>query len=68
MLWTTNRQTREEEDGAYCLLRIFGINIPLIYGEGREEALQRLRREVDKSSNKVETNIALFIVPFEKNA
>jgi hypothetical protein len=41
--WTANRQTTEEEDGAYCLFGIFGVHLPLIYGEGKENALERLR-------------------------
>ncbi|KAL6155796.1 hypothetical protein ACJQWK_05013 [Exserohilum turcicum] len=42
--WTKNRETTREEDRAYCLFGIFGIHLPLIYGEGEENALKRLRR------------------------
>ncbi|KAI1664089.1 Heterokaryon incompatibility protein [Pyrenophora tritici-repentis] len=41
--WAANRQTTEEEDEAYCLFGIFGVHLPLIYGEGKENALERLR-------------------------
>ncbi|KAI0568955.1 hypothetical protein Alg130_11859, partial [Pyrenophora tritici-repentis] len=41
--WAANRRTTEEEDGAYCLFGIFGVHLPLIYGEGKENALERLR-------------------------
>jgi hypothetical protein len=34
MSWASNRQTTRTEDMAYCLLGIFGINMPLLYGEG----------------------------------
>ena len=34
MSWATHRKTTKEEDVAYCLLGIFDINMPLIYGEG----------------------------------
>ncbi|KAI0911818.1 hypothetical protein F4823DRAFT_263721 [Ustulina deusta] len=34
MSWAAKRSTSREEDEAYCLLGIFNINIPLIYGEG----------------------------------
>lgn len=44
--WTDNRRTTREEDGAYCLLGIFGIHMPLIYGEGRENAFKRLHKKV----------------------
>ncbi|KAF2846474.1 HET-domain-containing protein [Plenodomus tracheiphilus IPT5] len=44
--WAANRQTTEEEDGAYCLFGIFGVHLPLIYGEGKENALERLKSAV----------------------
>ncbi|KAF1735623.1 Vegetative incompatibility protein HET-E-1 [Beauveria bassiana] len=36
--WARNRQTKYEEDMAYSLLAIFSVFLPLIYGEGRDEA------------------------------
>jgi hypothetical protein len=48
MTWSANRQTTKDEDGAYCLLGIFSIFMPLIYGEGKENALKRLQREIDE--------------------
>ena len=44
--WAENRQTTREEDGAYCLLGIVGCYLPLIYGEGKESALKRLKKEM----------------------
>jgi hypothetical protein len=35
-----------EEDGAYSLLGIFDIHLPLIYGEGRKKALKRLQKAI----------------------
>jgi hypothetical protein len=35
MFWAANRKTTRVEDIAYCLLGIFNINMPLLYGEGR---------------------------------
>jgi len=49
--WAENRQTTRKEDEAYSLLGIFDIQIPLLYGEGRDKALKRLREEIDKPSN-----------------
>ena len=46
--WAENRQTMRKEDLAYSLLGIFDVYMPLIYGEGRENALKRLREEIDK--------------------
>jgi hypothetical protein len=45
--WTIGRDTKEVEDQAYCLLGIFGIYMPLIYGEGKN-ASTRLREEIKK--------------------
>jgi hypothetical protein len=53
MLWTQHRATRRDEDHAYSLLGIFDISMPVIYGEGRENAFRRLRRELDESSRKL---------------
>jgi hypothetical protein len=50
MSWVASRETTCKEDIAYSLLGIFDVNMPLIYGEGRERALKRLREEIDKAS------------------
>jgi hypothetical protein len=34
MSWASKRGTTRVEDLAYCLIGIFGINIPMLYGEG----------------------------------
>jgi hypothetical protein len=47
MRWAEGRQTTKDEDGAYCLLGIFNVFMPLIYGEGKDSALRRLQRELD---------------------
>jgi hypothetical protein len=47
--WAENRQTTRKEDGAYCLLGIFGIYMPLIYGEGQDNAIKRLKKEIQES-------------------
>jgi hypothetical protein len=33
---------------AYSLLGMFNVYMPLIYGEGRENVVKRLREEIDK--------------------
>jgi hypothetical protein len=48
MSWAESRQTTREEDMAYSLLGIFGVYMPLIYGEGRENAIGRLREAIDR--------------------
>lgn len=49
MSWANGRQTTREEDAAYCLLGIFGVNMPLLYGEG-SKAFKRLQFEIIKIS------------------
>jgi hypothetical protein len=49
MSWAKNRHTTRQEDAAYCLLGIFDVHMPLIYGEGREKALIRLRKETQET-------------------
>jgi hypothetical protein len=46
--WAEKRQTTREEDSAYCLFGIFGVHLPLIYGEGKEKALKRLKRAIEE--------------------
>ncbi|KAF2846575.1 HET-domain-containing protein, partial [Plenodomus tracheiphilus IPT5] len=48
LAWAAKRQTKREEDAAYCLLGIFGVFMPLMYGEGRKNALARLEKRFKK--------------------
>jgi len=50
MSWASNRETKRKEDMAYCLLGIFGIAIPMIYGEGGEQAFIRLQEQIMKNT------------------
>ena len=50
MSWAEDRDTTRKEDKAYTLLGIFDVHMPLIYGEGSENAFKRLREEIDKAS------------------
>ncbi|KAF1810813.1 HET-domain-containing protein [Eremomyces bilateralis CBS 781.70] len=66
--WVEKRQTTEEEDMTYCLLGIFGVFLPLIYGEGKENAMRRLRREIKDSEHKSRSYEKLArTMPFERN-
>jgi hypothetical protein len=47
MSWASQRETTRIEDQAYCLMGLFGINMPLLYGEGRR-AFHRLQEEIMK--------------------
>jgi hypothetical protein len=46
MSWLGQRNTKREEDLAYSLLGIFDVHMPLIYGERKEKAFARLRKEI----------------------
>lgn len=48
MAWATGRDTTKEEDKVYCLLGIFGVFLPLIYGEGESHARIRLKEQIEK--------------------
>jgi len=51
MSWAAFRETTRPEDIAYCLMGIFGVNMPLLYGEGEEKAFLRLQEEILKDSD-----------------
>jgi hypothetical protein len=40
MSWAADRETTRIEDLAYCLLGIFGVSMPLLYGEGKKAFLR----------------------------
>ncbi|KAF4946504.1 hypothetical protein FGADI_11142 [Fusarium gaditjirri] len=44
--WASGRETTVEEDESYSLLGLFGISLPLIYGEGGRQAFNRLQRQL----------------------
>ncbi|KAG2359515.1 hypothetical protein BDR07DRAFT_1378631 [Suillus spraguei] len=44
--WASTRITTVEEDIAYSLFGIFGVQLPIIYGEKKQGALGRLLQEI----------------------
>jgi len=50
MSWAASRQTTRIEDVAYCLLGIFDVNLPMIYGEGGK-AFLRLQEAIALATN-----------------
>ncbi|CAG5162325.1 uncharacterized protein ALTATR162_LOCUS6199 [Alternaria atra] len=52
--WAAKRTTTVAEDRVYCLLGIFGVFLPLIYGEGEEYATLRLKEEIQKRQQRRE--------------
>lgn len=51
MSWAASRRTTRLEDRAYCLMGLFSVNMPMLYGEGEERAFLRLQEEIMKSSD-----------------
>ncbi|THU97580.1 HET-domain-containing protein, partial [Dendrothele bispora CBS 962.96] len=51
MSWAASRETKRPEDIAYCLMGLFGVNMPTIYGEGEAKAFMRLQQEIIKYSD-----------------
>lgn len=49
MCWAARRHTTRLEDRAYSLMGLFGVSMPLIYGEG-ENAFFRLQLEIMKTT------------------
>jgi hypothetical protein len=50
MSWASRRQTTRVEDLAYCLLGIFDVAMPMLYGEGAK-AFIRLQEEIMKKDD-----------------
>ncbi|KAI6118069.1 heterokaryon incompatibility protein-domain-containing protein [Pisolithus sp. B1] len=50
MSWAADRQTTRVEDRSYSLMGLFGVSMPMLYGEG-EKAFQRLQLEIMRASN-----------------
>ncbi|KAI6110449.1 heterokaryon incompatibility protein-domain-containing protein, partial [Pisolithus croceorrhizus] len=49
MSWAADRKTTREEDRAYSLMGLCGVNMPMLYGEGKK-AFQRLQLEIIRTS------------------
>jgi hypothetical protein len=67
MSWAARRTTTRVEDEAYCLMGLFQVNMPLLYGEGRR-AFRRLQEEIIRARE----DYTIFVwqsgdSPYEKN-
>jgi len=71
--WVKGRETSCKEDKAYSMLGIFGVYLPLIYGEGYKNALGRLEEEIARSQGGVidqdtkAKRVPLSTVPFQRD-
>ncbi|KAF2963124.1 hypothetical protein GQX73_g10456 [Xylaria multiplex] len=53
MSWSSGRNAKRPEDKAYSLMGIFNVYMPLLYGEGEEEAILRLRGGINIRSGRL---------------
>jgi hypothetical protein len=51
--WASKRITEKPEDIAYSLFGIFGVHLPVIYGENKQKALGRLLEEIVAQSRDI---------------
>ncbi|KAI1175536.1 HET-domain-containing protein [Nemania sp. FL0916] len=51
MSWAAKREVSRPEDMAYCLIGVFSVSMPMLYGEGAEKAFLRLQEELMKESD-----------------
>lgn len=61
--WAEGRKTTRKEDGAYCLMGLFDIHMPLLYGEGVDKAMKRLMRHIPQSLNGKSPQIPCIAMP-----
>ncbi|KAF1931939.1 HET-domain-containing protein [Didymella exigua CBS 183.55] len=66
MSWASNRTTSKEEDLAYCLLGIFDVHMPLLYGEQLTAAFRRLQIEILQMQD--DTSIFAWQTPLQTDA
>ncbi|KAF2761280.1 HET-domain-containing protein [Pseudovirgaria hyperparasitica] len=68
--WCETRQATKSEDKVYSLLGLCNIYLPLIYGEGEEHAMRRLRKEISEADHLITAPARRrpFMVPFERNS
>lgn len=56
--WAAHRNVTREEDETYCLLGIFEVNMPMLYGEGSRRAFFRLQTAIYSST--IDHSLFLF--------
>ena len=59
MSWAADRNTTRIEDRAYSLLGIFGVTMPLLYGEG-QRSFTRLQEEILRTNPQPDLSLLLW--------
>jgi hypothetical protein len=57
--WAAHRDATLKEDSAYSLLGIFDVQMPIIYGEGRDYAFMRLEDQISRQAKRKPTKEAI---------
>lgn len=65
--WAAKRRTKRREDKAYCLMGIFNVIIPVIYGE-EDHASYRLRRAIEDEEHAKREHNYVEMLPYAKDA
>ena len=51
MSWASGRKSSKSEDRVYSLLGLFGVNLPIVYGEGEKETFVKLQHKIIETSD-----------------
>ncbi|KIO03769.1 hypothetical protein M404DRAFT_144765, partial [Pisolithus tinctorius Marx 270] len=51
MSWAKGRTSTKEEDKVYALMGLFGVNLPILYGEGETRTFLKLQNEIMKTTD-----------------
>ncbi|KAI6007490.1 hypothetical protein EDC04DRAFT_2781149 [Pisolithus marmoratus] len=51
MSWAKDRTSTKPEDKVYALMGLFGVNLPILYGEGETKTFLKLQNEILKTTD-----------------
>jgi len=51
MSWANGRKSSKGEDRVYSLMGLFGVNLPIVYGEGEKNVFIKLQRSIMETSD-----------------
>lgn len=51
MSWAKGRTSTREEDKVYALMGLFGVNLPILYGEGETRTFLKLQNKIMKTTD-----------------
>ncbi|KAI6028003.1 hypothetical protein BKA83DRAFT_4490519 [Pisolithus microcarpus] len=51
MSWAKGRMSTKEEDKVYAVMGLFGVNLPILYGEGETKTFLKLQNEIIRTTD-----------------